>query len=150
MEKYYGVVKVAIALITFVGGIYSVYYRLSYIVKRQSEKIDATEQKLVDVEQKFIDVEKKREYTIKEERQARERALEKLLITFKEGLKYEISHLNIILTEQKNNIEKIWNRVDEMSDLISRVDEKLDSHIKNQKTICSINHKWNGMNRRKD
>lgn len=122
MEKISGMVQMGIGVITFVVGILSIYFRIKYLVKEQGKEIEALKIKL------------------ETEIENREKDMRELLEAFRDGLKVEVNHITVIMSQQKESLDKLWGRVDNIDRLIGRIDEKLDSHIKNQERICKLNH----------
>ena len=63
-----------------------------------------------------------------------------LLSMFKEGLKEERIFRTDMIIKQANQIEKIFEKIEDVLVSIGRLDQRLESHVFNQEKICKLNH----------
>lgn len=122
------------------------------------DKTKNVEKKIADLKEDLEDEEEKFKKLLERESEERKRDIEAILLkikdmestfkeavvdlqnAFKDGIKEERSFRNEILIQHSNNIEKLFSKLDEVSVKIGQIDQKLESHIENQKRICIINH----------
>lgn len=70
----------------------------------------------------------------------RKQAHKDLLIMFKEGLREEREFRTDMIIKQSNQIEKIFEKIEDVLVSIGRLDQRLESHVINQDKICKLNH----------
>lgn len=132
MGIYAEYIKLGIAILAIAGGIYSAYYRLKFLVTRLEDKL------VQEKEDRIKDIQSEKEGRIKDVQSVSDDMTD-FLTAFKDNF-----------GEYKSSVSKLQEHVNNMSNVLSRLDEKVDSFIKNQETICRLNHRWNGSDRRKD
>jgi len=64
-----------------------------------------------------------------------------LLVMFKDGLKEEREFRTDMIIKQANQIDKIFEKIEDVLISISTLNQRLESHIDTQERICQLNHK---------
>jgi len=98
-------------------------------------------EKLIETEKEERDEEiKKIMLIIDNYEETRKEAQKDLLGMFKEGLREEREFRTDMIIKQSNQIEKIFERIEDVLVSIGRLDQRVESHVENQEKICRLQH----------
>lgn len=116
------IIRNIVGLATILGGVFASYHAVKYQIKRLSDRVDI-------------------EVKLREQQIAECQAdVSSISATINSNLARELAFVNQAMREHREQFERLWQRFDTFNVSISRIDEKLTSHIANQEKICKLNH----------
>lgn len=122
MGDKFGIVKMGIAFITFVGSILAIYFQL----KNKVEQLGKENRDLAG--------------NVEKEKGDRTLEIDSLKNFFKVELKDEVDRVQQTLQEYRITFSKLFNKVEAIGENVVKSAERLENHVNNQEKICKIRH----------